>query len=191
MPLDADTPSSTVISVKSSNHSGRSRNRFPCTGSMSLLSSFDVSELGNWSPCTGLRVLRRRMVAGTGRAGRQSCYNDRYIVFCFCITFSCRCQRGVVLDHLSTHRYIRDLHRVFQETAPRAYPRGFVLSRINPNRYTVASSLVCASPLAVITVVGFLGTRLVSSAAEFRSFLFSMCIDALQSTTLVLFLGFC
>ena len=35
----------------------------------------------------------------------------------------------------------------------------------------------------MITVVGFLDTRTVSSSAEFRSLLLSMCIDALESTT--------
>ena len=37
--------------------------------------------------------------------------------------------------------------------------------------YTVASSLVCTSPLAVITVVGFFDVLIVSNSAELRSLL--------------------
>ena len=60
-----------------------------------------------------------------------------------------------------------------------AYPRGLSLSRIYPiQRQTVASSFVCTSPLAVVTVVGLLDV-----SAEFKSFLLVMCIDALESTT--------
>ena len=56
--------------------------------------------------------------------------------------------------------------------------------------YTVASSSVCTSPLVVITVVVFLDARTVSSSAELRSFLLSMCIDAPASATNVLSSGF-
>ena len=55
--------------------------------------------------------------------------------------------------------------------------------------YTVASSFVCASPSAVMTVVGFLGTLTVSSSAECRSILLSMGIGALDSTTNVLLMA--
>ena len=48
--------------------------------------------------------------------------------------------------------------------------------------YTVASSFVCTSPLAVITVVGLLDFRRVCSSAELKSFLLSMYIDAPEST---------
>ena len=37
--------------------------------------------------------------------------------------------------------------------------------------YTVASSLVCTSPLAIITIVGLLDVLMVSNSAELRSFL--------------------
>ena len=48
----------------------------------------------------------------------------------------------------------------------------------------MASSLVCTSPLAVITVVGFLDILMVSkNSAELRSFLLTMCILAPESTT--------
>ena len=66
-----------------------------------------------------------------------------------------------------------------------AYPRGLSLSRFFPIlwRNTVASSCVCTSPLAVITVVGLLDVVTVSNSAEFKSFLLIMCIDAPESTT--------
>ena len=35
----------------------------------------------------------------------------------------------------------------------------------------------------MITVAGFLDTQTLSSSAEFRSLLLSMCIDALESST--------
>ena len=48
---------------------------------------------------------------------------------------------------------------------------------------SVASSCVCTSPLAVMTVVGLLHVVTVSNSAEFKSFLPIMCIDAPESTT--------
>ena len=49
--------------------------------------------------------------------------------------------------------------------------------------YTVASSLVCTSPLAVTTVVGLLDILMVSNSAELRSLLLFICILAPESTT--------
>ena len=57
-------------------------------------------------------------------------------------------------------------------------------------QHTVAASFVCTSPLAVTTVVGLLETIAVSNSAEFRSFLRSMHIDAVESTTIFLSSGF-
>ena len=64
------------------------------------------------------------------------------------------------------------------------------MSKSNSLTYTVASSFVCTSPLAVITVLGSLDTHTVSNSADFRSFLLSMCIDAPESTTYYLASGF-
>ena len=47
----------------------------------------------------------------------------------------------------------------------------------------VASSLVCTSPLDVITVVGLLDVLTVSNSAESRSFLLTMCMFTPESTT--------
>ena len=47
----------------------------------------------------------------------------------------------------------------------------------------MASSFVCTSPLAVITVIGLLDVVTVSNSAEFKSFLLIMCVDAPESTT--------
>ena len=49
--------------------------------------------------------------------------------------------------------------------------------------FAIASSFVCTSPFAVMTLVGFLHTRTVSSSAAFKSFLLSMCMEAQESTT--------
>ena len=46
----------------------------------------------------------------------------------------------------------------------------------------MASSCVCTSPLAVITVVGLLDVVTVSNSAEFESFLLIMCMDTPEST---------
>ena len=47
----------------------------------------------------------------------------------------------------------------------------------------MASSCVCTSPPAVMTVVGLLNVVTVSNSAEFKSFLLIMCIDAPESRT--------
>ena len=51
-------------------------------------------------------------------------------------------------------------------------------NKFNSLTFTVASSLVRTSPLAVITVVGLLDVLMVSISAELRSFLLTMCILA-------------
>ena len=48
---------------------------------------------------------------------------------------------------------------------------------------TVASSCVCTSPLAVMTIVGLHDFVKISISAEFKSFLLNKCIDAPESTT--------
>ena len=65
-----------------------------------------------------------------------------------------------------------------------------VTNKSNSLTYTTASSLVCTSPLAVITVVGFFDILMVSNSAELRSLLLSICILAPESTTNSLFLRF-
>ena len=54
---------------------------------------------------------------------------------------------------------------------------------------TVASSCICTSPLAVMTVVGLHDFVKVSISAEFKSFLLIICIDAPKSTTISLSSG--
>ena len=49
--------------------------------------------------------------------------------------------------------------------------------------YTVASSCVCTSPLAVMTIEGLHDFVKVSISASFKSFLLIICIDAPESTT--------
>ena len=65
------------------------------------------------------------------------------------------------------------------------YLREALLSRMNLILfdYTVAFSFVCTSPLAVITIVRFFDILTVSNSALFRSFLLTMCMLALESTT--------
>ena len=62
--------------------------------------------------------------------------------------------------------------------------RTFIVKNIsNSWTYTVASSCVCSSPLAVMTVVGLLDVVTVSISASFKSLLLIICIDAPESTT--------
>ena len=56
-------------------------------------------------------------------------------------------------------------------------------SKSNCLTCTVASSLVCTSPLAVITVVGILDVLMVSNSAELRSRSLTICILAPESST--------
>ena len=49
--------------------------------------------------------------------------------------------------------------------------------------YTIASSCVCTSPVAVMTIVGLHDFVKVSISASLKSFLLIMCIDAPESTT--------
>ena len=64
------------------------------------------------------------------------------------------------------------------------FSKTFIVKNIsNSLKHTVASSCVCTSPLAVMTIVGLQDFVKVSILAEFKSFLLIMCIDALESTT--------
>ena len=56
-------------------------------------------------------------------------------------------------------------------------------NKSNSLTYTVASSRVCTSPLAVISLVGLLDVLMVSNSAELRSRLLTICIPAPESTT--------
>ena len=61
--------------------------------------------------------------------------------------------------------------------------------RHNSLTCTVASSLVCTSPLAVMTVVGLPGVLMVCNSAELRSRLLTICILAPESTAISLSSG--
>ena len=71
------------------------------------------------------------------------------------------------------------------------FSRTFIVKNIsNSLTYTIASSCVCTSPLAVMTIVGQHDFVKVSISALLRSFLPTMCIDAPESTTNSLSSGF-
>ena len=53
-----------------------------------------------------------------------------------------------------------------------------VTNKSNSLTYTAASACVCTSPLAVTTVVGFFEILTVSTSAELRSFLLTICMFA-------------
>ena len=62
--------------------------------------------------------------------------------------------------------------------------RTFTVKNIsNSLTYTVASSCVCTSPLAVMTIVGLHDFVKVSNSASFKSFSLIICTDAPESTT--------
>ena len=62
--------------------------------------------------------------------------------------------------------------------------RTFIVKNIsNSLTYTIASSCVCTSPLAVMTIVELHDFVKVSISASLKSFLLIMCIDVPESTT--------
>ena len=64
------------------------------------------------------------------------------------------------------------------------FSRTFIVKNIpNSLTYTVASSCVCTSPLAVMTIVRLHDFVKVSISASLKSFLLIICIDAPKSTT--------
>ena len=81
--------------------------------------------------------------------------------------------------------YTHGPHRVFpNESTAGVSSRNITLTnKSNCLTYTVASSLVCTSPLAVITVVELLDVLMVYNSAELRSRLLTICILAQESTT--------
>ena len=91
----------------------------------------------------------------------------------------------MVSDHWSTGSKTRDLRRVFQSerTAGVSSRSITVTNKSKSLTYTVASSFVSTSPLAVTTVVGLLEALTASNSTESRSFLLTVCMLALESTT--------
>ena len=64
------------------------------------------------------------------------------------------------------------------------FSRTFIVKNIsNSLTYTIASSCVCTSPLAITTIVGLHDFVKVSISASLKSFLLIICIDAPESTT--------
>ena len=91
----------------------------------------------------------------------------------------------MVFGHWSIRRNTRFHHKAFLAIILLACYRGlFKVKNIsNSLTYTVASSCVCTSPLAVLTIVGLNDFVKVSISALLKSFMLIMCIDAPESTT--------
>ena len=166
------------------------------------------------SPRARLRVLRLRVAAGhgvesyriescgtdvedvcsrrwAGRSGWQALNNERHEIFSVALYFLSFLQRcgSWPLNHEQGYPWST-------QSFPSDRTAG-VSSRIstvtnNPKSwtYTVVSPFVCISSLVVITVVGSVDTRIVSSSAAFRYFLLSMCTEFLESATNCLSSGF-
>ena len=85
------------------------------------------------------------------------------------------------------------IHSCEYPCSPQSFPsdktagvssRTFIVMNIsNSLTYTIASSCVCTSPLAVKTIAGLHDFVKVSISASLKSFLLIMCIDAPESTT--------
>ena len=86
----------------------------------------------------------------------------------------------MVSDRWSSGKYTHDPRRVSREKELRE-----LLQEEQPSR-TVASSLVCTSPLTVITIVGLLDVLMVSKSADLMSLADRMpsgsFVDAARST---------
>ena len=75
--------------------------------------------------------------------------------------------------------------KAFRATILLACFRGLSVKNIsNSLTYSVASSCVCTSPLAVMIIVGLRDFVKVSISASLKSFLLIICIDAPESTTI-------
>ena len=103
----------------------------------------------------------------------------------YCTVAEHRFKWDVVFDHWSTHKNIPFSSKSFpSDKTAGVFSRTFIVKNIsNSLTYTITSSCVCTSPLAVMTIVGLHDFVNVSISAEFKSFLLIMCIDALESTT--------
>ena len=208
---DPHASSSTEISANCSNHSGRCDRLFAVLyrcPHFYVLFCFSM-EPCIWSPTARLRSLLLRVVAGHGVESDvvNSCGADLLDVLVNELAdlvdkpWATKATWFFVLQSMFLPFVLRSMwclatgqHMgisvVFAEFFPKplfemlAYPRKSELSNKSKSlTYTVASSSVRTSPLAVRTVVGFLDTRTVSSSAKFTSFLLSMCIETSESTT--------
>ena len=95
-----------------------------------------------------------------------------------------KCLRHVVFDRWSNREYIRGPRKASRAKQMRVFLHETSPSRMsNSLTFSVISSVVCTSPLAVITVVGLLDVLMVSKSAEVKSFLLILCILAPESTT--------
>ena len=90
----------------------------------------------------------------------------------------------VVFDHWSIRRNTRFHRKAPSDNTAGVLSWTFIVKNIfNSLTYTIASSCVCTSPLAVMTVVGLHDFVKVSISASLKTFLLIMCIDAPESTT--------
>ena len=108
---------------------------------------------------------------------RQARDNEWYAVRCIAIDFLSMFGETWFLTAGMVVGISQSFQRERTGTVP---PRSItVTNKTNSLKYTVASSLVCTSPLAVITVVGFFEILMVSNS----SFLLTICRLAPESTT--------
>ena len=99
----------------------------------------------------------------------------------YCNQFSCPFWFDVVFDRQTSGKYTHDPRGVSRAKLLRCVSSRSitVTNRSNSLTYTVASSLVCTLPLAVITV----DVLMVSNSAELKSLLLTVSIPAPESTT--------
>ena len=123
---------------------------------------------------------------------RQAKDNEWYVVRYISIDSFVFFWWDVVFDHWSSGKCTHDPRRASRVKELRVFLQRSitVTKKSNSLTYTVAPSLVCTSPLAVITVVGFFDVLMVSNSAELRSLLLTICILAQESTTNSLSSGF-
>ena len=90
----------------------------------------------------------------------------------------------MVFDHEPIRWNIRFHRKAFQAIILLAcFSRTFIVKNMsNSLTYTIPSSCVCTSPLAVMTIVRLHDFVKVSISASLKSFLLIICIDAPEST---------
>ena len=123
-----------------------------------------------------MKILRTNMTSLGPQKERSSPY---------CKLSESRLLGDVVFDHWSIRRNTRFHRKSFpSDGTAGVFSRTFIVKNIsNSFTYTIASSCVCTSQLAVMTIVGLHDFVKVSISALLKSFLLIMCIDAPESTT--------
>ena len=127
--------------------------------------------LWGWRVRTGGRTRWQAWYHDRNEVLRVALYPNTVLNEMWFLTVDQLIRVSVFIEKLSERQYC---WRIFED---------FIVKNIsNSLTYTVASSCVCTSPLAVMTIVGLHDFGKVSISASLKSILVIMCTDAAEST---------